>query len=119
MRARNPGDLLANKTFDFMFENVEKQHETYNGINARLRSVPLCLGRICAIETRHFYVAPPRDPMRRGRYAAPCSMGAAHRVGTALRLPSMCAAPPAEGAAGFLTAEPRTAFRPCVGAPTR
>jgi len=32
-----PGELLANKTFDFSFENVEKQHETYNGINARLR----------------------------------------------------------------------------------
>ena len=61
MRARNPGDLLANKTFDFMFENVEKQHETYNGINARLRSVPLCLGRICAIDAPLLCGATPRS----------------------------------------------------------
>ena len=40
---RDAGDLTSNKTFDFLFENVEKQHETYNGINARLRSVAVCV----------------------------------------------------------------------------
>jgi len=32
-----PGDLQRSTTFDFEFNNVEKQHETYTGINARLR----------------------------------------------------------------------------------
>eukprot|EP01111_Echinosteliopsis_oligospora_P002828 TRINITY_DN1443_c0_g1_i1.p1 TRINITY_DN1443_c0_g1~~TRINITY_DN1443_c0_g1_i1.p1 ORF type:complete len:342 (-),score=81.23 TRINITY_DN1443_c0_g1_i1:140-1165(-) len=32
-----PGELLENKSFDFDFANVEKQYESYNGINVRLR----------------------------------------------------------------------------------
>lgn len=32
-----PGDLAGSTTFPFEFQNVEKQHETYSGINARLR----------------------------------------------------------------------------------
>jgi len=32
-----PGDLTENKTFPFEFLNVEKQYESYNGINVRLR----------------------------------------------------------------------------------
>ena len=32
-----PGDLQRSTNFDFEFNNVEKQHETYTGINARLR----------------------------------------------------------------------------------
>ena len=34
-----PGDLMKSTTFDFEFHNVEKQHETYTGINVRLRCV--------------------------------------------------------------------------------
>ena len=32
-----PGDLQHPQTFDFNFKNVEKQYESYNGINVRLR----------------------------------------------------------------------------------
>lgn len=32
-----PGELTENKTFPFEFLNVEKQYESYNGINVRLR----------------------------------------------------------------------------------
>jgi len=31
------GELVESKTFDFEFLNVEKQYESYNGINVRLR----------------------------------------------------------------------------------
>jgi vacuolar protein sorting-associated protein 26 len=31
------GELSSNKTYDFEFKNVDKQHETYSGINTRLR----------------------------------------------------------------------------------
>lgn len=36
-----PGDLRQAQTFDFMFKNVEKQYESYLGINVKLRSVAL------------------------------------------------------------------------------
>ena len=32
-----PGDLMKSTVYDFEFHNVEKQHETYTGINVRLR----------------------------------------------------------------------------------
>ncbi|KAK8156393.1 vacuolar protein sorting-associated protein 26B-A [Phyllosticta citrichinensis] len=32
-----PGDLQHPQTYDFNFKNVEKQYESYNGINVRLR----------------------------------------------------------------------------------
>lgn len=32
-----PGDLQHPQTFDFNFKNVEKQYESYNGINVKLR----------------------------------------------------------------------------------
>lgn len=32
-----PGDLQHPQNFDFNFKNVEKQYESYNGINVRLR----------------------------------------------------------------------------------
>lgn len=32
-----PGDLLKSTVFEFDFQNVEKQHETYTGINVQLR----------------------------------------------------------------------------------
>ncbi len=32
-----PGDLQHPQTFDFNFRNVEKQYESYNGINVKLR----------------------------------------------------------------------------------
>ena len=33
----SPGDLQHPQTFDFNFKNVEKQYESYNGINVKLR----------------------------------------------------------------------------------
>ncbi|CRK19781.1 hypothetical protein BN1708_000446, partial [Verticillium longisporum] len=32
-----PGELQHPQTFDFNFKNVEKQYESYNGINVKLR----------------------------------------------------------------------------------
>ncbi|KAI6126768.1 vacuolar protein sorting-associated protein 26-domain-containing protein [Pisolithus sp. B1] len=32
-----PGDLRQAQTFDFLFKNVEKQYESYHGINVKLR----------------------------------------------------------------------------------
>lgn len=32
-----PGDLQHPQTFDFNFKNIEKQYESYNGINVKLR----------------------------------------------------------------------------------
>ena len=34
-----PGDLRQAQTFDFLFKNVEKQYESYLGINVKLRFV--------------------------------------------------------------------------------
>lgn len=31
------GELRGAQTFDFEFKNVEKQYESYNGINVKLR----------------------------------------------------------------------------------
>jgi vacuolar protein sorting-associated protein 26 len=33
----SPGDLRQAQTFDFLFKNVEKQFESYQGINVKLR----------------------------------------------------------------------------------
>lgn len=33
----SPGELTQTTSFDFEFKNVEKQYESYNGINVRLR----------------------------------------------------------------------------------
>lgn len=38
-----PGELRQAQTYDFMFKNVEKQYESYQGINVKLRSVQLCV----------------------------------------------------------------------------
>ena len=38
-----PGELRQAQTFDFLFKNVEKQYESYQGINVKLRSAPLCV----------------------------------------------------------------------------
>jgi vacuolar protein sorting-associated protein 26 len=32
-----PGEMRQAQTFDFLFKNVEKQHESYQGINVKLR----------------------------------------------------------------------------------
>jgi len=41
-----PGELRASATFDFEFKNVEKQYESYTGINVKLRYfVRVTLGR--------------------------------------------------------------------------
>jgi vacuolar protein sorting-associated protein 26 len=34
-----PGELRQAQTFDFQFKNVEKQYESYLGINVKLRCV--------------------------------------------------------------------------------
>ena len=34
-----PGDMRQAQTFDFSFKNVEKQYESYQGINVKLRFV--------------------------------------------------------------------------------
>jgi len=34
-----PGELRQAQTFDFLFKNVEKQYESYLGINVKLRCV--------------------------------------------------------------------------------
>jgi vacuolar protein sorting-associated protein 26 len=34
-----PGELRSAQTFEFMFKNVEKQYESYQGINVKLRCV--------------------------------------------------------------------------------
>ena len=38
-----PGEMRQAQTFDFMFKNVEKQYESYQGINVKLRSVRFCV----------------------------------------------------------------------------
>lgn len=35
----SPGDLTSSKTYPFDFSNVEKQYDSYNGINVKLRSI--------------------------------------------------------------------------------
>ena len=35
----SPGEMRAAQNFDFEFKNVEKQYESYNGINVKLRCV--------------------------------------------------------------------------------
>lgn len=32
-----PGEMRQAQTFDFLFKNVEKQYESYQGINVKLR----------------------------------------------------------------------------------
>lgn len=36
-----PGDMKVAQTYDFEFKNVEKQYESYHGINVKLRFVSL------------------------------------------------------------------------------
>lgn len=45
----NPGELRTAQAFDFEFKNVEKQYESYHGINVKLRWVSLLtlLSRTC------------------------------------------------------------------------
>lgn len=40
----SPGELRQAQTFDFLFKNVEKQFESYQGINVKLRSVSNAFG---------------------------------------------------------------------------
>ena len=41
-----PGSLTDNMTYDFAFNRVEKQFETYNGINVRVRYfINVCINR--------------------------------------------------------------------------
>lgn len=35
-----PGEMRQAQTYDFVFKNVEKQFESYQGINVKLRRVP-------------------------------------------------------------------------------
>ena len=52
-----PGDLQHPQTFDFNFKNVEKQFESYQGINVKLRCVlAACILRPC------IFIIPPFAP---------------------------------------------------------
>lgn len=44
----SPGELRQAQTFDFLFKNVEKQYESYLGINVKLRCVELRRPRVIA-----------------------------------------------------------------------
>ena len=37
-----PGEMRQAQTFDFLFKNVEKQFESYHGINVKLRCAACC-----------------------------------------------------------------------------
>jgi hypothetical protein len=37
-----PGEMRQAQTFDFNFKNVEKQFESYQGINVKLRYMHIC-----------------------------------------------------------------------------
>ncbi len=39
-----PGEMRQAQTFDFAFKNVEKQYESYQGINVKLRCVTVLAG---------------------------------------------------------------------------
>ncbi|KAG6329027.1 hypothetical protein ID866_10063 [Astraeus odoratus] len=61
-----PGDLRQAQTFDFLFKNVEKQYESYQGINVKLRYyVRVTVSRRLADVTKdrdlwvHSYRMPP------------------------------------------------------------
>ncbi|RSH90231.1 Vacuolar protein sorting-associated protein 26B-like protein [Saitozyma podzolica] len=56
-----PGEMRQAQTFDFTFKNVEKQYESYSGINVRLRYyLRVSLGR--AIKEREIWVHSYRMP---------------------------------------------------------
>jgi vacuolar protein sorting-associated protein 26 len=38
-----PGEMRQAQTFDFLFKNIEKQYESYQGINVKLRSALFCI----------------------------------------------------------------------------
>jgi vacuolar protein sorting-associated protein 26 len=44
-----PGEMRQAQTFDFNFKNVEKQFESYHGINVKLRYV----SDICSLYRTH------------------------------------------------------------------
>jgi hypothetical protein len=50
-----PGDLRQAQTFDFLFKNVEKQYESYLGINVKLR-----LAALNVFGSRIFFLTYPR-----------------------------------------------------------
>lgn len=51
-----PGEMRSAQTFDFEFKNVEKQYESYHGINVKLRCVVGTLG--CARNVREELTRP-------------------------------------------------------------
>lgn len=48
-----PGELRQAQTFDFLFKNVEKQYESYLGINVKLRFV---MPSVVDVASSHFPV---------------------------------------------------------------
>ena len=52
-----PGEMRQAQTFDFLFKNIEKQYESYQGINVKLRSARLCipLGGVSDAQTQVFH----------------------------------------------------------------
>lgn len=49
-----PGEMRQAQTFDFAFKNVEKQYESYQGINVKLRCVTVLLAQHALTENRYF-----------------------------------------------------------------
>lgn len=48
-----PGEMRQAQTFDFLFKNVEKQYESYQGINVKLRCADLALIIYTTGETKY------------------------------------------------------------------
>lgn len=44
-----PGEMRQAQTFDFSFKNVEKQYESYQGINVKLRCVTQLQRRVSCL----------------------------------------------------------------------
>ncbi len=49
-----PGEMRQAQTFDFQFKNVEKQYESYQGINVKLRCVILRVENSYGTDSRDF-----------------------------------------------------------------
>lgn len=52
-----PGDMRQAQTFDFSFKNVEKQYESYQGINVKLRFVlPRFVVKILILTSARYFI---------------------------------------------------------------
>lgn len=66
-----PGEMRTAQAFDFEFKNVEKQYESYHGINVKLRCV--LLSSLSAVSLPAGLVSSVHALLGRApRSAAPC-----------------------------------------------